>query len=470
MTSIETDYLIIGAGAAGMAFADSLIAESDADLVMVDRRHRPGGHWNDAYPFVRLHQPAACYGVNSLVLGTDSIDEVGPNAGFYERSTAAEICDYFNRVLEEHLLPSGQVRFFGMSDYEGDTPDGHRFVSRLTGEATTVRVRRKVVDATYLETSIPSTHTPSFDVDPDARLIAVNGLVDLTDPGTGYTVIGAGKTAMDACNWLLDSGVAPAAIRWIRPRDAWLLPRKNAQPLELVTSLVEGVSLYLEAAAYAESVDDLFRRLEACEALVRIDPTVEPTMYRCASISDDEVEGLRRIENVVRQGRVVSIEAERIVMEDGSIPTDGDQVHVDCSAAGLRLAPGRPIFESDRITLQQIRTCQPTFNAALIGFVESLDDDDAEKNRVCPPNPYPDTATDWITATRIAQGAQVIWSQRPELAAWLERSRLDAARGVGARMADPQMQKAITRMLVNTEPAMAKLGELGAQVAATPAD
>jgi hypothetical protein len=120
--------------------------------------------------------------------------------------------------------------------------------------------------------------------------------------------------------------------------------------------------------------------------------------------------------------------------------------------------------------LQQIRTCQPTFNAALIGFVESLDDDDAEKNRVCPPNPYPDTATDWITVTRIAQGAQVIWSQHTELAAWLERSRLDAARGVGARMADPQMQKAITRMLVNTEPAMAKLGELGAQVAATPAN
>ena len=270
-------------------------------------------------------------------------------------------------------------------------------------------------------------------------------------------------------NWLLDNGVAPDAIRWIRPRDAWLLPRKNTQPLELVTSLVEGVSLYIEAAAQAENVDDLFRRLEACETLVRIDPTVEPTMYRCASISDDEVESLRRIENVVRQGRVVSIEAERIVMEDGSIPTDGGQVHVDCSAAALRLSPGRPIFESDRITLQQIRTCQPTFNAALIGFVESLDDDDEEKNRVCPPNPYPDTATDWITATRIAQGAQVIWSQRPELAAWLERSRLDAARGAAARTDDPQMQKAITRMLVNSKPAMAKLGELGAQVAATPA-
>ena len=64
---IETDYLIVGAGAAGLAFADALIAASDADVVLVDRRHGPGGHWNDAYPFVRLHQPSAFYGVNSPV-------------------------------------------------------------------------------------------------------------------------------------------------------------------------------------------------------------------------------------------------------------------------------------------------------------------------------------------------------------------------------------------------------------------
>ena len=58
MARIDTDYLIVGAGAAGLAFADALIAASDADVVMVDRRHGPGGHWNDAYPFVCLHQPS----------------------------------------------------------------------------------------------------------------------------------------------------------------------------------------------------------------------------------------------------------------------------------------------------------------------------------------------------------------------------------------------------------------------------
>jgi cation diffusion facilitator CzcD-associated flavoprotein CzcO len=56
LSVIETDYLIVGAGASGMAFADALIAECDADVVMVERRHCPGGHWNDAYPFVRIHR------------------------------------------------------------------------------------------------------------------------------------------------------------------------------------------------------------------------------------------------------------------------------------------------------------------------------------------------------------------------------------------------------------------------------
>lgn len=72
--TLETDYLVVGAGAAGMAFTDSLVGASRADVIMVDRRHAPGGHWLEAYPFVRLHQPAAFYGVNSRTLGPNTID------------------------------------------------------------------------------------------------------------------------------------------------------------------------------------------------------------------------------------------------------------------------------------------------------------------------------------------------------------------------------------------------------------
>jgi hypothetical protein len=459
---IETDYLVVGAGAAGMAFTDSLIGESENNVVLVDRRSGPGGHWNNAYPFVRLHQPAAFYGVNSRVLGSDTIDTVGPNAGMYERVTGAEIIDYFQRVLDEHFLSSGRVQFFGMCDYLGEQSGTHHFRSRLTGEITDVRVRRKVVDATYLETPVPSTHSPSFAVDPDVRFIPVNDLVGLSSPASGFTVIGAGKTAMDACTWLLDNGVDPDLIRWIRPRDAWLLDRAYTQPLSLVASLVEGVSLNLQSAAEAESADDLFLRLEACGQLIRLDPAVTPTMYRCATVSRGELEVLSRIARVVRQGRVRAVGSEQIVLEEGSIPTDRRQVHVDCTAAGLRVSPGRPIFDKDRITLQQVRSCQPTFNAALVGYLEATREDLREKNRLCPPNPYPDAAIDWLASSSIAWRAQSLWGSDPDLGAWMERSRLNASRGIADHAAEPQMQSALTRYLEYAEPAVQNLDRLAA--------
>ena len=84
---------------------------------------------------------------------------------FTSAPSGVEICTYFQRVLEEVLLPSGRVRFFGMCDYTGDWANQHAFTSRVTGASTTIRVRRKIVDTTHLDVSVPATHTPSFTVD-----------------------------------------------------------------------------------------------------------------------------------------------------------------------------------------------------------------------------------------------------------------------------------------------------------------
>src|SRR5271166_2647553 len=116
MTTIDTDYLIVGAGAAGLAFADALIAESDADVVIVDRRDRPGGHWNDAYPFVRLHQPASYYGVNSAPLGSGAVDQIGLNAGFHALAAGAEVVSHYDLTMRERFLPSGRVQYLPMSE------------------------------------------------------------------------------------------------------------------------------------------------------------------------------------------------------------------------------------------------------------------------------------------------------------------------------------------------------------------
>ena len=466
MPLLDADYLVVGAGASGMAFTDALVAESEGDVLVVDRRHRPGGHWNDGYPFVRLHQPSAYYGVNSRALGSDSIDERGPNAGFYERASGAEICDYYQRVLDEHLLASGQVRFLGMHDYTGRRSGEHQLVNRLTGEITTVRVRRKLVDATYLESSLPSTHTPSFDVDPNASLVTPNELVGLTKPGSGYTVIGAGKTSMDTCNWLLDNGVPPEAIRWIRPRDPWTLERLFWQPQTLLPWLIEGVSRQVEAAAEAADAADLFRRLESCGQFIRLDPEIQPATFRGAILSEAEREGLRQIENVVRQGRVLRIATDEIVLKEGWIATDRGQVHVDCTAPGLNRASVRPVFEPDRVTLQWLQWGVLPFSAALIGFIEATRDSDADKNRLCPPSPPLGEAADWVRALYVTQRSQVTWQSDPDIAAWTERSRLNLARGIREHLDDPRMQSALGGYTANVEPALANLERLRNQLEA----
>ncbi len=457
MDGIEADYLIIGAGAAGMAFTDELISHSDASVVMVDRRHAPGGHWNDAYPFVRLHTPSRTYGVNSRPLGNDTVDQHGPNAGYYERATAAEICDYYQRVMDEQFLPSGQVRFLNMSDYTGEGTDGHRVVSRLAGDETRVNVRRKVVDATYLETAVPATHTPAFTVDPAARLVSPNRLVNLDEAPTGYTILGSGKTAMDTCNWLLDQGVSPGKIRWVRPRDQWILDRGSLQPLEQVASVMEWLSLGLEAAAGASNVDDLFRRLEACGHLHRLDPDVEPTMFRGPILSQAERESLRQVEDVVRLGRVRYIGADRIELEQGTIPTDPRHVHIDCTAAALRDAPARPIFEPGRVTLQPVMAGFLPFSAALLGYIEATRDDDADKNRLSPPNPFPNAAADYMSNIFIMTSAQAEWAKEPDIIEWVEGARMYVSAGARNHMADPRMQAAVQRLATNTEPAMVNL-------------
>ncbi|MEX0664912.1 MAG: hypothetical protein WD598_09105 [Acidimicrobiia bacterium] len=465
--SLEVDYLVIGAGAAGLAFTDALISDSDTTVLMVDRRYSPGGHWNDAYPFVQLHQPSAFYGVNSRKLGQDRIDDLGPNAGFYERATSAEICHYFQAVLHERLLPSGQVEFLPMTSCVEDDSRRARVVCRLTGAEREITVRRKVVDARYLESSIPATHTPSFDVDDGVCCIPVNDLVRSDHPAGGYVVIGAGKTGMDACSWLLEHGVDPDEIAWIKPRDAWVIDRATFQPREKVGSFIIAWAAAVEAAASATSIPDLFGRLEEAGGLKRLDASIEPTMYRMAILSDSELEQLRSIENVIRAGHVRHIDTRRILLEGGDVGTNADPLYVDCTAEGLPRPSPRPIFEPHRVTIQPMREGSPTFNAALIGYLEAIRDEVDLQNLMTPTNPYPSEAADWIRARHVGMIAQRRWDQTPDVRDWIERSRLNVASGLLDHAGEPGVAQAIGSYLENSDRAIENLGALRVQLGDT---
>jgi hypothetical protein len=460
LREIETDYLIVGAGATGMAFADTLVAQSDADIVMVDRRHGPGGHWLDAYPFVRLHQPSAIYGVTSRMLGHDRVDDCGPNAGLYERATAAEIVEYFHTVLEQHLVASGRVRFFGLSDYQSDDTDGHRFVSLLTGAPTTVKVRRKLVDATYIESSIPSRHTPGFVIDADVRLLAPNDLVDLAEPASGFTIIGAGKTAMDTCNWLLDEGIDANQIRWIRPRDGLFFNRTYLQPLDLVGSYMQLQARFIEHAATCDGARGFTDGLEADGIMLRIDPDAQPDVFRGATISDRERDQLRQIDNIVRLGRVRRIGTQHITFDNGELPSDPRQIYVDCTAAGVRPTPARPVFDNNKITMQYVTIGIAPWSAATIAAVEASDRPDDIKNQLCPPVVFTGEASQILHLAFAGMTGLLARAAESDLVAWNAECRLDPARAATDHLDDPQVQSAMSSIATNLEAAIRNLEQL----------
>jgi hypothetical protein len=435
---LQTDYLVVGAGAAGMAFSDALLAHSDATVTIVDRRHAPGGHWLDAYPFVRLHQPSALYGVDSVPLGHDAIDGTGTNAGFYELAGADELRAYYERVMRRHFLPTGRVRYFPNCDYVGE----HRFVSRLTGASWHAHVRRKLVDTTYLEGAFPATSPPPFARAEGVRCVAPGELARLEEPAERFVIIGGGKTALDTCVWLLERGVPATAIRWIRPRDAWWMNRRFQQPHTLLPELLQGTAIQMEAMAQASSLDDLFARLEAEGVFLRIDPQVAPTMFRGAIVSESELHLLRRIEDVVRMGHVRRIERDEIVLDQGRVPTDTRTVHIHCAAAGLPRFVRRPIFEPGRVTIQPFRWGFACHQFAMLGVVEATVEGDEQKNALCPPIAYWDANEDYLTAFLATMTSTTTMAAHSTLAGWHRTSRLNPNSGIAPHRDDPRVAAA----------------------------
>ncbi|MDA3039141.1 MAG: NAD(P)/FAD-dependent oxidoreductase [Actinomycetota bacterium] len=442
-TRLETDYLIIGAGAMGMAFGDVLHTESDAGFLFVDRHARPGGHWNDSYPFVRLHQPSAFYGVNSSPLGDDTIDQIGWNAGLFELASGTEVVSYFEKVMQRQFLPSGRTQYFPMCNYLGD----RRFESMVTGETFEVATS-KVVDATYMNVKVPSVVGPSYDVADGVRCVALNELPKSAATPDGYVIVGAGKTAMDAVLWLLANNVDPDAITWITPRDSWILDRAKLQPgPDFWDVTLANAAAQIQASAEADSVDDLFDRLEAAGSLMRIDPAVRPTMYRCATCTRAELDQLRRVRRVVRMGRVRRIEPDRVVLDEGEIPTTTRTLHVDCAADGLERRPSVPVFDGDQLTLQTVRHCQQVFSAALIAHIEVAYTDEATKNRLATVVPHPTTDIDWL---RTALGNAInnaTWRGDDAITQWSVDARLDGFSRMRSGAAPTPSQRASMELI-----------------------
>ena len=104
--------------------------------------------------------------------------------------------------------------------------------------------------------------------------------------------------------------------------------------------------------------------------------------------------------------------------------------------------------------LQQVRQNSPSFNAALIAFIEAHRSEDAEKNRLCPPNPYTRSIDDWPGMSRRTWKVEQRWLREPDVAGWVAESRLNLLRGLPERAADPPVQAAVERFVTYVGPAL----------------
>jgi hypothetical protein len=456
--SVETDYLVVGAGAMGMAFTDALIDHADVHVTIVDRRHAAGGHWHDAYPFVQLHQASVFYGVASTRLGTGAVQHSGPETGMQERARRAEILAYYDEILHRRFVGSGKVTFLGGAEYDSDGRD-HVVTSRVSGETVRVDVRRRIVDATYLAPTIPASTPPPFGVAEGVHVIPVAALSQCSDVPSTVVIVGSGKTATDAIVWLLVNGFPAARIMWIRPRDPWMLNRAVVQPNPVVA--LGFAADTMAAAADASTPDELFLRLEAAGAMLRIDDRVTPTMAKTPTVAVWELELLRSVEHVVRLGHVRHMTSSEIALDHGTVPLPSGSLIVHCAASGLQYPQLVPLWTPDRIRLQTIRAGFPCFCAALAGYVEATRDDDRDRNRLCPPNTLPDDPAGWARMQARGVVATRAYGAEPDIAQWANGCALNPAAIDPSCRDDPDVRAAGARLADVADRGLRQMAELG---------
>jgi len=383
-----SDYLVIGAGTAGLSFIDSLLTlDANATVILVDRNSQPGGHWTCAYPFVRLHQTSCNYGVNSLPLSKILDKKGNERFSVSDLASGKEILEYYKAVVEQ-FRECGRVQLYFNCEYSKDDNGNHMVTNVDTKEVTRVSCKKVVTVHTNLLVPSMRNGRPPFPIDSSINFAPVNDLpthVESTQYKK-YVVIGAGKTGSDAITYLLRNGVDQSAITWITSRDVWYFIRDGLwggyesyrkDTLNLIDPLVK-----------CKTLQEAFLQYEKDGIMGRIDTTSSfPQVFKGPTINKSELDGFRSIKDIVRLGRVTSITSNEIKLEQGTVPlsSPADTLFVDCMADidgtfyGYRLSEDFKVFDRDRINLgPPLVAFNVSCSSAIIAYIESTFADESE--------------------------------------------------------------------------------------------
>jgi len=352
--AVTCDYLVIGAGASGLAFVDTLLTQMpELKVVIVDKHQAPGGHWNDAYDFVRLHQPSVAYGVESKQLEGNWLKCLlwDWKVPFFHRATKHEILTYFGSVMKKWVKRE-QVSYYPSCEFDKTSLASGRYIfaSLLADKKRfAVTVREKIIDATLWEPRIPCKQPLLFPVDEGIQVATPNDIFFYLkrDPSQreesrkqAYLVLGCGKTAMDTVIFLMSKlGVSPDSITLVVPNDVWMFnrypPKFNSGPWDYFPRI-------LDCDGHK---DKACTSLEEEGLLLRFDKSIMPKRCRLAVIEKAELKVLTSLKNIVRRGRVKSIKFD----------TEGENIEVAFER------PGQPplTFPREGPKLVVVNACSP---------------------------------------------------------------------------------------------------------------
>jgi hypothetical protein len=441
---IKSDYVVVGAGAMGMAFADEIFSNSDCSITIIDKRPAPGGHWQDSYSFIVTEQPAESYGVNS-----QEFESTGANEeGLGHQASNKEIKTYYERLITKYIN-SGRVQYYPNSEFSWAN---HSIISN-NGHAQNIEATKRYVDATLTGTELSLHHTPDFEVNEGVRCVPPNEIPELQSNYDSVYIVGGGKTAIDSILWMLNQGRSADSITWIKSKDSWLLNNANIQhSSEFLHDSFEAVARQAEIVLDSNSLEEFAQKMSDDKIWLRIDPEVFPDLIKGASVTEKQIDQLRLVKNVIRKGKLRAIDSRKLYFSDSTEKLSNSFLLVDCSAAGIPSHIENPvdIFKSDRINLLSVRSFQAVFSAAIIGKIETINLVDKQRNRLVRPLGPMGTLNDWARNQVLQNQNEMRYAVNSELTQWLSNARLN---GFGRNLFNAdlrdKMLESIFKRLIN---------------------
>lgn len=368
-SDMYADVVIVGAGYAGLSAlvtANKYLGTNEHVLI-ADIQPCFGGHWQETYRYIRLHQPYSLFTVfdRPWDLKTDP----------WYLATGSEVFEYLKSVGESEMKNHGTKTLFEHRYITHEVLNNHVNVvfESVHDDNTRVVVRtKKLIDAFPL--SHPQLEPLKLS---SSKVISItpNMIPDIIDElkkdktnseqKCRFVIVGSGKTAMDTIKFIDEHTAAPQSL--VAGNGMAFLCRDTLFPKNNLTRLFGGHSLqelFMDAVEKwdGKNENELMKDLIASGKL--ISPVDDPKSCYWGILSHVEMANVNRIlRDNIAKGRIVDVTdvdgVPTLVMEDGTnkaIPGldefETDTIYVvNCTTRMLQHKPPRPLLTGNDMVL-----------------------------------------------------------------------------------------------------------------------